>query len=285
MSTPQGPQDPQQPGYGYPPAQPGYGYGYPPPQEGYPPQPYLPIPPEEPDWLALAAQQEAAAKRRKRLVIIGSVLGGAALLAGAVFVAANVAQDKDSDTVASPSTSPSSATSSAAPSPSATGGATSSADPAATMRGSDLFAAATLPVNGEKFVRKSTSHETPCWKATENGLGAVVDKNHCTQVMLATYTSGSDSVTVGVMVFPSAADAKAAEAAFKGRITAVGGKSGVPDFCGKVSCAVTHAVHDRFLYSTTAGPNSGSAGDGDSGAIAAGQGIAAYSLSRLIAMD
>jgi hypothetical protein len=87
------------------------------------------------------------------------------------------------------------------------------------------------------------------------------------------------------MAFPSAADAKAAAAAFTGRLRPLTGKSGIPDFCGKVSCAVTRAVHGRYLYSTVAGPNSGAAGDKNSDAVAAGQGLAAYTLSRLIELD
>ena len=292
MSTPQGPQDPQQPGYGY---------GYPPPQQGYPPQSpqqgYPPQSPQQPppyappyapafgrpDWLALAEQQEARGRRKKRLVITGSIVGGAALIAAVVFVAANVATGKKNDNPGTDVVAKQSGgvTPSVSPSPSGT----ASGSPAPTMRGSDMFTATTLPVNGHDFVRKNTSHESPCWKASESGLGPVLNKNHCSDVALATYTSGTATVTAGVMAFPSAADANAASAAFTGRLRPLTGKSGIPDFCGKVSCAVTHAVHGRYLYSTVAGPNSGAAGDKDSDAVAAGQGLAAYTLSRLIELD
>jgi hypothetical protein len=297
MSTPQGPQDPQQPGYGYgyPPPQQGYPpqshqQGYPPqsPQQGYPPRSPQQPPPwapafGQPDWSALAEEQEARSRRKKRLVITGSVVGGAALIAAVVLVAANVATGKKNDNPGTDVVAQQSGGVTPSASPSSSG--TASGSPAPTMRGSDMFTATKLPVNGRDFVRKTTSHESPCWKASESGLGPVLNKNHCSDVALATYTSGTATVTAGVMAFPSAADAEAAAAAFTGRLRPLTGKSGIPDFCGKVSCAVTRAVHGRYLYSTVAGPNSGAAGDKDSDAVAAGQGLAAYTLSRLIELD
>lgn len=173
-------------------------------------------------------------------------------------------------------------------SPSASGTGSPSDSPAGgtstpTMQGKDLFTAGTLPINGQTFVRKATSDENPCWKATERGLGSVLAKNHCSQVLLATYTSGKETVTVGVMEFPIPGDAQAANAAFKGRLRPLNGQHGIPPFCDKVSsCAVTHAVQDRYVCSTVAGPNSGAAGDKDPSAVAAGHGVAGYALSRLL---
>ncbi|WP_031514230.1 hypothetical protein [Streptomyces sp. NRRL F-5123] len=299
MSTPQGPQDPRvpyqsgatppvepqqpQPGYGYPQGQ------YPPPvQPGYPhdvrqgfqqPFPYVPNP-HQPDWSAVADRQEAERKRKKRLVltiVIGVVV--IALGAAGTVVALTMGGSKDKHTTATEkqqhtTSPPSSAPTSSTPKPSGT------ATP--TLQGSDLFKATELPINGRTFTRKTTSHETPCWKGTQGGLGPILDRNHCSQIVLATYVSDKSSVTVGVIVLPTAAEAEAVATDFKGGLTPLAGTHGIPDFCNKVACAVTHAVHGRYVYTTIAGPNSGAEGDKDADSIAAGQGLSGYALSRLL---
>ncbi|MFJ4406712.1 MULTISPECIES: hypothetical protein [unclassified Streptomyces] len=320
MSTPTGPQDPRiphqngavpkvdqqqtqaarptqqaQPGYGYPPTQ------HPQPvQQGYPyeirpgvpqfpqPQPYVPNP-NEPDWSALADQHVAEQRaRKKRMLIIGvaavlvvAVAGAAALflMGGSKKDDGTVAKDdKDKQTTA-PSVQP---TESADTSPTdGTPGPSSTP----TLQGSDLFTAKTLTINGQSFARKATSHRTPCWKSTQGGLGPVLDKNHCTQIVLATYVSGKDSVSVGVLVFPTEAEAKAVDTGFKGKLIPLTGQPGIPNFCKQVPCAVTHAVHGRYVYTTLAGPNTGAAGNKDSDSVAAGHGIAGYTLTRLTELD
>jgi hypothetical protein len=321
MSTPQEPRDPRfppqsgdtpptppppQPGYGYPPPQqpqPGYGYPHgqygPPAQPGpyevrpgipQPPQPYG-SQPDEPDWAAMADRAEDERKRKKRLVyiVVGVVVALVAAGGGTLVALSGGSKDDGkkaaSDirhTTAAPSTSATasgSATPSGSPAPKPTGGS----GPTPTLQGSDLFAATTLPVNGHSFARKATSHQSPCWKGTQGGLGPLLDRNNCSQIVLATYVSDKNAVTVGVLAFPTAADASAVAAGFKGELTPlVMKKYGIPDFCNKVSCAVTHAVHGRYVYTTIAGPRSGAAGDKDPDSIAAGQGLAGYALSRLL---
>lgn len=302
------PQQQQQPygGYGYPQSQyqpaaqqqPPPQQAQPPLQSGYPyevrpglpePRPYVPSP-NEPDWSAMADRQEADRKRKRRLrIVIASVVVLAVAAAGTVVALTLGGKKSGGDTVADEKThsaTPSaSASGSTSASPSPSGSATPSGGEATpTLQGSDLFAATSLPVNGQKFDRKTTSHATPCWKGTQGGLGPALDHNQCSQIVLATYVSGKEAVTVGVLVFPTPAQAAAVNADFKGKLTPLTGKAGIPNFCAKVACAVTHAVHDRYLYTTIAGPNSGAAGDKDADAIAAGQGIAAYALSRLLEM-
>ncbi|SHN29229.1 hypothetical protein [Actinacidiphila paucisporea] len=271
------------PHQGEPPLQAGYPYGV---RPGLP-QPYVPDP-NQPDWSALADDQEAERRRKRRLRIgIVSVVVLAVAAAGTV-VALSMGKKGD-DKVAdgpkhSPSTSASASTStSAGPSPSSSS-AGPSGQPTPTLRGSDLFTAPKLAVDGQSFARKITAHKAPCWQGTQGGLGPQLDPHHCSQIVLATYVSGKDAVTVGVMVFPTPADAEAVNTDFKGNLTPVTG-AGIPSFCtSKVACAVTHAVHGRYLYTTIAGPNSGAAGNKDAHAIAAGRGIAGYALSRLLEM-
>jgi hypothetical protein len=303
MSTPTGPQDPRiphqngavpqadqqpaQPGYGYPPTQ------YPQPvQQGYPyeirpgipqPQPYVPNP-HEPDWSALA-DQHVAERKRKRLLIISVSAVLVLAVAGAAALLLTGGSKKD-DTAgkrptSAPAVAPPSASADSSPTGSPSGGGPSGT-PSPTMQGKELFAATTLPVDGQTFRRKTTSHEVKCWKATRGGLGPMLGPNKCSQVVLATYTSAKSSVTVGVLVFPSAKEANAVNTGFKGELTPLTGKSGIPHFCAKVACAVTHAVHDRYVYTTIAGPNDGKAGNKDGNSITAGHGIAGYTLSRLL---
>jgi hypothetical protein len=311
MSTPTGPQDPRiphqngavpqadqqqpqaptQPGYGYPPTQ------YPrPAQQGYPyeirpgvpqfpqPQPYVPNP-AEPDWSALA-DQHVAERKRKRLLIIGvsAVLVIAVAGAAALFLMGGSKKDDDNNIAKQHTTGPAappSASADSSPSTASPSGKPSST-PSPTMQGRELFAAETLPVDGQTYTRRTTSHEVKCWKATRGGLGPMLGPNKCSQIVLATYTSKKSSVTVGVLVFPSAKEANAVDTAFKGELIPLTGKPGIPHFCQKVPCAVTHAVHDHYVYTTIAGPNSGKAGDKDATSVAAGHGIAGYTLSRLL---
>lgn len=283
---------PAQAGYGYPPtqqpqsAQRAYPYEIRPGVPQFPqPQPYVPNP-NEPDWTALADQHVAERQRKKRLLIIGvsAVLVVAVAGAAALFLLGG--SKKGDDTVAKPKQSTTAPA--VKPSPSASGspsGGGPSGTPSPTMQGKDLFADTTVRVNGQTFTRKTTSHEVPCWKATRGGLGPMLGPNKCSQIVLATYTSAKSSVTVGVMVFPSAKEANAVNTGFKGELIPLAGKSGIPNFCEKVACAVTHDVHDRYLYTTIAGPNSGTAGVKDDDAVAAGHGIAGYTLSRLTELD
>ncbi|HEY5833160.1 hypothetical protein [Streptomyces sp.] len=289
------PQQPQ-PGYGYPPPQypqqPQSGYGY--PQQLQPSHPYeirpgIPQPPQPyqpglsgPDWAAMAERQEAESRRKRRIRLTVIVSAVVLVVAGAGVAALFALGGSTKDEATPKQSAPASASATASPSGSPGGPGSPSAAPAPTMQGKDLFAATTLPVNGQTFVRKTTSHEFPCWKATQGGLGRLLDQNQCTTVVLATYSSGDTSVTVGVMAFPSETAANAVESGFQGKLIPLVGKAGVPDFCDKVPCAVTHAVHGRYVYSTIAGPNSGAAGDKDADAKAAGHGIAGYTLSRLL---
>ncbi|MFF7158030.1 hypothetical protein [Streptomyces sp. NPDC008139] len=248
--------------------------------------------PNEPDWSALADQhvaEQRARKKRMLIIVVSAVVilalaGGAALflMGGSKKDDDTVAKDdKDKQTTA-PAVQPSD---SASDSPSTEPSGSPSGTSTPTMQGKDLFSDTSTRVNGQTFTRKTTSHEAPCWKATRSGLGPTLGPNKCAQVVLATYTSAKSSVTVGVMVFPSAKEATVVNSAFKGELIPLTNKSGIPNFCEKVACAVTHAVHDRYLYTTIAGPNNGTAGVKDDDAIAAGQGIAGYTLTRLTELD
>jgi hypothetical protein len=265
MTTPQGPNDPRMPQQQQPPL--GQPYAVRPGAPGYVPPalPYRPNP-NEPDWSAMA-DAAAAARRRKRLwTVVLSVVGVVVLAGGGTAAYLAMSGGK-------PTPTPS-------PTTSSSGSTAPSHGPATPTQGSDLFTSTTLSVNGQTMVRKATAHQAPCWQATQGGLGTVLAKDHCTEALLATYVSAKDAVTVAVFVFPNADQAFAASSSFQGQVNPLMA-TGVPHFCVKVACAVTHAAQGPYVYTTIAGPVSGAAGAQDPDAQAAGHGIAGYALTRL----
>jgi hypothetical protein len=147
---------------------------------------------------------------------------------------------------------------------------------------------ASLTVDGQTFTRKATETTAPCWKGTAGGLGALLRSSVCDQVLRATYVSGRSAVTVGIAVFHTAAEAKAGNDAFRGTVEPLYG-NGISSFCKDPGpCALTHAVHGRFLYLTIAGPATGTPAKGGrptADSTAAGQGVAGYALSAVLKLD
>ncbi|QMU79279.1 hypothetical protein GXW83_29805 [Streptacidiphilus sp. PB12-B1b] len=297
---PPAPQPPAQPSA--PAAQPGYGY----PQPGSPaPGPYLPpyvqptpppqalpnqLPaqlgtgPAEPDWSALAAANESRGKRRRVLLTVSGVVVLALVAGGAVYASGALGGSKGKHQQAQGHT-----TATAAPSPSQTPPAkpTGSAAPTppaqtGTLTGAGVFSAQTLTVGSTTFTRKLTDTASPCWKATGSGLGTVLNTDHCTQLLRATYISGGVAVTVGIGVFSSRTDSAAAAAHNTGTLDPLyGDNAGVDAFCQKAACAVSHSAYSHFTYYTVAGPTSGAAGAKDGAATTASNDLAAYALTRI----
>ncbi|MEV6104409.1 hypothetical protein AB0M28_06770 [Streptomyces sp. NPDC051940] len=287
MSTPQGPQDPRlpndntyqiRPGVPQQPAQQPHvppataqsAQQYTSSAPTQPGQPYIqPVSPQ-PDWSAMAEDYEARSRRKKMLGIVFAIVAVVVIGAGAaVFTLTGKDDDKSGQATDKKESA------SAAPSPKAS---SPKASQSPALRGSDLFTATSLPADGQTLARKKTAHAMPCWKATQAGLGPLLAK--CSNAVLATYSSAKASVTVAVLVFPSEADAKAVNDAFKGTVKPMPAEGG-PAFCKQVECAVTHAVKGKYLYTTIAGPNNGKAGAKDANAIVAGHKVEAYTLSRL----
>ncbi len=213
--------------------------------------------------------------RRKRLMTgLGIGVGVVVLGAGAAAVAVLSQKDTpDNKPVASQSASaPASPTGSAKPSGSASPG--KQLPPAITAEA--LFADQSLNIGGHNYVRKSTTTDNPCWRATGAGLGDVLTNANCSQLMRGTYFSGNTAVTVGVAVFKSEADAKKVGSGMKGQIQPLFGKDNVGEFCRNVACSLTNRVEGRYVVFTVAGPISGSAGDQDPLAQSAGKELDGY---------
>jgi hypothetical protein len=264
------------------PAQPYYG------AEQYPTQSYggqsYPAAAGEPDWTAMADHYEAQGKRKRVLAIAGGALavclvGGVTAYAWSTAKAGGASANAGAATSASASASPSGSVSA---SPTVSASASPHPKSAPALRLDQVFASS-LKVGGKSFNRVAIDSKSICWKSTVGGLGNVLAANDCKQVLRATYTSGKVSVTVGVAALVDVGGAMKTAAQFHGGIAPLW-HSGDTNFCRKSACAVTHAVEDRFLYLTVAGPNSGAAGSKDSTSISVGHAAAAAVLARLVTL-
>lgn len=271
------------PGYGYPqqPAQ----------QQMYAQQPTQPAQPtpapggggigsQEPDWASMADDYERTGKRKRTMIISGALVAGLAVIGGVVWFGLSGSKSRPD---AGPSTKPTpvASTSSAPVTPSPTPSATHTPP----LAPADIFAKTTLTVDGKTFTRTADDNTDPCWKASMDGLGSVLTKNGCAQVLRGTYASGNHAVTVAVVVFHSKSDAQAAASAFTGKVTPLYGGN-VDSFCvGKAGCQVTHAVSDHFLYIAESGLTGASASKPDALSDAAGHAASSYVLSSLLKIE
>lgn len=255
-------------------------------QPAYAPQPFAQQA-NEPDWQSLADRNESRS-RRKRILVITAAVVGSVLVAGGIAVGAVTLKGGSTKTTAGPSVGPTAtsvATASASSSPSA--GASASHAPA--LHANAVLNHQSLTIDGQTFVRKATETTNPCWKGTEGGLGGLLKSEVCTQVLRATYVSDKSAVTVGIAVLHTAAEAKAVDAAFQGTVEPLYGSGISATFCkDPASCAITHAVHGRYLYLTIAGQATGTPAKGSAPtatSVAAGHGVAGYALSAVLPLD
>lgn len=230
--------------------------------------------PNEPDWAAMAARNEATTKRRRILLAVAGVVAlalvGSGVAYGVGVFGGSTGKSKQPQTLGSPTVR---ATSSSSPS--------SIASHHAPLTAGGVLSAQTLNVNGRLYTRKLTDTTSTCTQGTGSSLGALLAKNKCSQLLRATYVAGNSSVTVGIAVFPTQAEATAAaQDQSTGSLAALyAGATGV--FCLRVPCATSHAAQGRFTYYTVAGPSDGTAGSSDPASIAATHGFAAYALERI----
>lgn len=238
-----------------------------------------------PDWQALAERNEAGLRRRRRLRVAGVVLAAlcvVGLVGGAVVWAGGRGHASAT------------ASGSPRPTPSGTPKPTSSAKPltplqvissAATdtkpLSTKTLYDATRLTIGGRVYTLADTATTIPCWKGTTGGLGNVLAAHGCRELLRSTYIDKDHAVTVGVAVFDDAAQADAVPPKYVGQIQSLF-KRGVPVFCLKAACSLTHDAVGRYDYFTIAGPTNGHAGTGDPLAVAACQHAAAYARRRLL---
>ncbi|WP_370068721.1 hypothetical protein [Streptacidiphilus sp. MAP5-3] len=249
-----------------------------------------------PDWQAMAEANETQQNRKRRLAVIGGVLG-VALVGGVVAAVATVGGSSSANASGSNGSANSGASGSASVSAAASTGASMSARPSAPasakptvkaqppawppLNAGAVLYAQKLSVGKQVYVRKLTDEKSPCWEASTGHLGNALAPNRCSQMLRATWVSGNQAVSVGVAVFPDAAAAQAANAAYVGHIEPLRG-AGIPNFCqDKTPCALAHGVVGHFTYYVIAGPSGSAPGMHNPASVAATQRMASFAVTAL----
>ncbi|MBF9067857.1 hypothetical protein [Streptacidiphilus fuscans] len=250
----------------------------------------------QPDWQAMAEANETQQKRRRRLAVIGGVLG-IAVVGGVVAAVATVGGPTSANASGANGAASAGASGAASVSATASTGASMSARPSASasakptvtaqppawppLNAGAVLYAQKLAVGKQVYVRKLTDEKSPCWEASTGHLGNALAPNRCSQMLRATWVGGNQAVSVGVAVFPDAAAAQAANAAYVGHIEPLRGP-GIPNFCqDKTPCALAHGVVGHFTYYVIAGPSGSAPGVHNPASVAAAQRMAAFAVTAL----
>jgi hypothetical protein len=227
---------------------------------------------QTPDWAALAEASEIRNKRRRLFFIVGGALATVAI--GTAVAMAVVSANGSGDEANKPASSLSSAAI-----PSATGTAPSFAptsvppplDPkdfiaskakdTAPLSARILYPGTQLTM-GSTVYKKGTTSDTKNCSATDTvqaSLGKILKANGCTQFMRVSYTKDGVSVTVGVAVFDTEAQAAKAKGQVNTKKDIVRSLSGgaVKAFCNSAICRTTSNSYGRYAYFTIAGFASG----------------------------
>ncbi|GGO83612.1 hypothetical protein [Wenjunlia tyrosinilytica] len=267
------------------------------PHSPWPPagQPGVPAPrnPGEPDWDALAAAT-ARGTRRRRLFMIGGGALAAAAVAGIVAVAISrsgshsshdPAADLPSASALPPDPGPSAPDFPAVsrpPAPDPLAFISSAGKDTAPLTPGTLFPDKRMSIDDRSYTRATTSTTKNCASVTQGGLGSVLARNGCHQVLRATYVRDGKAVTVGVAVFDDAKAASRARKQATGNIAAMSG-GGVGTFCRPVACWRTSNAVGRYAYFTIAGPaDGGAASGGDRAAKQAGRDAGTFAFDRIV---
>jgi hypothetical protein len=144
-----------------------------------------------------------------------------------------------------------------------------------------VFPGKKVTVNGHTYTQVLTA-TSACKDAASAPLAAVLAKNGCQAVFRATYVSGAAEVTVGVAVFPTAAQAATVKAqASSGNLQSLFGGP-VKPFCRGVVCRLSTNAIGRYTYFTVAGYTNGKpVPANDAVALAAGNDISAMAFQNL----
>ncbi|MER6915543.1 Fis family transcriptional regulator [Streptomyces sp. NPDC000594] len=259
------------------------------PQQGYQQPQRLPAASATPDWAALA-DASAARNRRKRLMTIV----GAAVAATAVAVVTTVVLLSGDD----PQDSKNAKNNEAKP----TGGASASGTPGeqkppptakeivsdekldtAPLTVDTVFPGRKLTMGDRVYTKSTVARADACSEVTQSGLGDVLERNGCDQVLRATYGKDKIAVTVGVAVFGNEREAKKAVQDSRGNIAPLKAKGG-PEFCkGGPVCRFTANSYGRYAYFTTTGlTNDKSVEKGDEAAFKAGDDVAEFVFREIV---
>ncbi|WP_351226525.1 hypothetical protein [Streptomyces sp. NPDC002133] len=253
--------------------------------------------PQTPDWAALAEASAARARRRKWLLIGGGALATAAI--AAIVATAVVSMNKDTgdpgknagDLPTAPDLpnetgrpEPSFSSVAPPPPPNPKDFISNEKKDTAPLSADTLFPGKKLTMGDRVYAKGPTARTTNCATATQGSLGAVLTANACDQVIRATYTREGVAVTVGVAVFPTEAQARAAVKRSVKNVAPLAG-SGVAGFCkGGPVCRFVGNSYGRYAYFTATGHLNGkSVTKGDTKAFQPGDDLAEFTFRQIVA--
>lgn len=233
---------------------------------------------DTPDWAALAEASETRNKRRRLFFVGGGALATLAIGTAVAMAVVSANGDDKSNT-------PASSLPETADIPSATGSAAPSFEPTSapppldpkdfiSSKGKDtsplgasiLFPGTQLTMQlttgGSTVYKKGETDDRKNCAATaavQPTLGKILAAGDCTRFMRVSYTKDGVSVTVGVAVFDSEAEATQAKGQVDTQKDIVKPLSGgaVKSFCTSAICRTTANSYGRYAYFTVAGFTNG----------------------------
>ncbi|MFJ6937113.1 hypothetical protein [Streptomyces sp. NPDC101132] len=248
-----------------------------------------------PDWDAMADAHAAGRRRRKRLLWGGGGFLAAAVVAAVVatLVVTGGTSGDAPDAEGGPGAAPTQKHDPAADAMPDFADTTDSPDPlaylsdarkdTAPLRAGLLFGTKDVKVGDHRYDLSGGDTTPDCTKRVDPALGAVLRKQGCTLFMRAAYSRDDAQVTVGVAVFPTAAQATAAKAGVSGGVTALPASAAKPFCAPGTVCRRTANSYGRYLYLTLTGlTGNKDASEGDQTVVGTGDDLAEYTFQRIV---
>ncbi|MFE1834949.1 hypothetical protein [Streptomyces sviceus] len=252
---------------------------------------------QTPDWAALAEASEIRNRRRRLFFIVGGALATVAIgtAVAMAVVSANGSDDEANKPTSSlpaaaiPSatgTAPSFAPTSAPPPLDPKDFIASKAKDTAPLSARILYPGTQLTMGSTVYKKGTTSDTKNCAAAdtVQAGLGKILTGNSCTQFMRVSYTKDGVSVTVGVAVFDTEAQAAKAKSQVNTKKDIVKSLSGgaVKPFCNSAICRTTSNSYGRYAYFTIAGFASGkNVTEKDTAVFSIGNNLAEFTFRQI----
>ncbi|MEU0209461.1 hypothetical protein ABZ235_03395 [Streptomyces canus] len=252
---------------------------------------------QTPDWAALAEASEIRNRRRRLFFIVGGAVATVAIgtAVAMAVVSANGDDEANKPTSSLPATAdipsatgttPSFAPTSAPPPLDPRDFIASKAKDTAPLGAQILFPGTQLTMGSTVYKKGTTTDTKNCAAAdtVQPSLGKILKANSCTQFMRVSYTKDGVSVTVGVAVFDTQAQAAKAKSQVNTKKDIVKSLSGgaVKAFCNSAICRTTSNSYGRYAYFTIAGFASGkNVTEKDTAVFSIGDNLAEFTFRQI----
>lgn len=245
-----------------------------------------------PDWAALAEASETRNKRRRLLFIGGGALAALGIGTAVAMGVVSANDDKANRPTASlpatgdlpsASTTPSFAPTSVPPPLDPKEFVSSKAKDTAPNGPDLLFPGKQLTMGAAVYKKGTKADSTACATGAAGTLGKILAANGCTRMMRVTYAKDGISVTVGVAVFDTEAQAAKVKSQSDDRsiVKALAG-GGVKAFCNGAICRSTTNSYGRYAYFTLTGfANGKDVTTKDTAVFTAGDDLAEFAFQQL----